>query len=76
MSLLNIDYEYDDIINNKHNKQNLIFKKNHYLRLQRPMTQDEKNDFEKISLYLQLQYEIDKHRKKRNYLMKEGILII
>ena len=40
------------------------------------MTQDEKNDFEKISLYLELQYEIDKHRKKRNNLIQKGILII
>jgi hypothetical protein len=69
MSLFNIKYDYPDIINDK---EFLIMnkKRKEYLKLDRPMTIDEKKDFNKVSTLDQLQIELNIHKKNRNKLNK------
>ena len=69
MSLFNIKYDYPDIINDK---EFLIMnkKRKEYLKLDRPMTIDEKKDFNKVSTLVQLQIELNIHKKNRNKLNK------
>jgi len=76
MTLINISDDYPDIIKNKVDKKIMTSKRTFYLNLQRPMTPEENKDFDKISLYIELQSEIEKNRKRRNKLIKEGIFVI
>lgn len=63
-----------DVIKNKLDKINMTSKRTFYLQLQRPMTLIEKQEFEKISLYLEIQKEINKNKKK--LIKKESIFVI
>jgi hypothetical protein len=69
MALFNIKYDYPDIINDK---EFLIMnkKRKEYLKLDRPMTTDEKKDFNKVSTLVQLQIELNIHKKNRNKINK------
>lgn len=80
MSLLNIDDDYCDVITSKKEKIRLISLMKHYLSLRRPMDEKEKKEFNDVSTLIQLQSEIDDHRKRRNKYIKkltnEGILVV
>jgi hypothetical protein len=76
MTFINISDDYPDVIKNKVDKKIMTYKRNIYLKLQRPMTPEENKDFDKISLYLEIQSEIEKNRKRRERLIKEGIFVI
>lgn len=80
-SFFNINTDYDDVIKCPHLKLNMIFTRDCLLKLNRPYTPEEDELFKKISYMLQLQKEIEIHRKKRNKFLKkvlanEGIFII
>lgn len=75
-SLLDINQDYSDVIINKKEKISMIKRRKEYLNLTRPYNEDEKKDFNKISMLLQLQNEIEMHRKIRIKLSNECIIII
>jgi hypothetical protein len=75
-SMLDINIEYLNIIQSKKEKDNMRKKIKYYLDLKTPMDISEKKEFEKLSYMIQLQKEIEEHNKKRNKLIKKGILVI
>lgn len=79
-SFFNIDTDYDDVIKCPHLKLNMEYTRECLLKLTRPYTPKEKELFNKISYMLQLQKEIETHKKKRNNFLKkvlanEGIFV-
>jgi len=80
VSLLNIDEDYCDVITSKKEKIRLTSLMGYYLSLRRPMDEKEKKEFNEVSTLIQLQSEIDDHRKRRNKYIKkltnESIFII
>lgn len=69
-SVLNIETDYDDVIKCYHLKLNMEYTREYLLKLRRPLTPTEKEMFNNISNMLQLQKEIEIHRKKRNKYLK------
>lgn len=70
-SFFNINTDYDDVIKCPHLKLNMEYTRECLLQIKRPYTPEEKKLFNEISYMLQLQKEIEVHRKKRNKILKE-----
>lgn len=73
-SLFNINDDYPDVIKCPHEKLNMEYTKECLLQIKRPYTPDETKLFKEISYLLQLQKEIEAHRKKRNKFFKKGLI--
>lgn len=75
-SLFDIHHDYPDIIGDKVELRFIQEKRNYYLSLKRPMTVEENKEFDRFSMILQLQKELNNHRKRKQRLINKGILII
>lgn len=80
-SFFDINNEISYIIKTPQEKRKMNNRRKYLLSLNRPLTLEENEEFNKISSLIQLQNEIDIHNKKRNKYLKnvltnEGIFII
>lgn len=80
-SFFDINNEMSYIIKTPQEKRKMNNRRKYLLSLNRPLTLEENEEFNKISSLIQLQNEIDIHNKKRNKYLKnvltnEGIFII
>lgn len=72
-SLLDINSNYTNVIKTSQEKRQMAKERDILLSLRRPYTPEEKEKFNRLSYLLQLQKEIDAHKKRKDKYIKKLI---